>query len=415
MIPIDSKSAMNNAQQASYMDLKDLQSIRKEGLHDKDAALAKIAKQFESIMLHSMLKSMRESNAAFSEDSMFDSSEMQFHQEMFDQQLSLRLSQGRGLGIAESFLRQMKQQYSHPNSNGIHTNEPMPLEKTFTLPESAASGLPNSEIPMSALLADDSIDATSTDPFARDFLVAQRSLAMSPIQQVNLSTASLSTASSSTLLNSTSLTASPFISAPSSKPLAMRYGDVTEKSETPVSPVLVEESGTGTKQAIAITPEDFIEKVKPYAEQAAQKLGIDSRVLIAQAALETGWGRHVIHRDSGESSFNLFNIKASEEWKQDKVVVSTLEFDGTVAKQEQAQFRVYQNMADSFEDYTQFIGEKPRYANAIAQGDNPYRYLQELQHAGYATDPEYAKKVWNVYRSDLVQGATSHTVMARNE
>jgi flagellar protein FlgJ len=164
-----------------------------------------------------------------------------------------------------------------------------------------------------------------------------------------------------------------------------------------------------------MSPEDFVAKVKPYADKAAERLGVDSRVLIAQAALETGWGRHVIHRESGESSFNLFNIKAGSDWQQDQVSVSTIEFNQGVARHEQAQFRVYPDMAASFEDYTSFIGERQRYAGAVEKAENPYAYLKELQAAGYATDPDYADKVWRVFNSDAVQQATDDVVTARKD
>jgi flagellar protein FlgJ len=313
MIPFDSNSVLHQAQQSSYTDLTDLQSIKREGRENKEAALEKIAQQFESIMLQTMLKTMREANDVFAEDSYFNSSEMKFHQDMFDHQLGLSLSQGKGLGIADAFIRQMKQQYLSVEPNGLANHEPIPLDKPF-------------------------------------------------------------------------------------------------KGRDKVDP-----STIGIKKPIAMSPEDFVAKVKPYADKAAERLGVDSRVLIAQAALETGWGRHVIHRESGESSFNLFNIKAGSDWQQDQVSVSTIEFNQGVARHEQAQFRVYPDMAASFEDYTSFIGERQRYAGAVEKAENPYAYLKELQAAGYATDPDYVDKVWRVFNSDAVQQATDDVVTARKD
>lgn len=391
MNPFDSKAVVHHAQQASYMDLKDLQSIRKDGVDDKEAALEKIAKQFESIMLHTMLKTMRESNAAFSEGS---SSEMQFHQDMFDHQLGLNMSQGKGLGIADSFLRQMKQQFLTVEPNGLESGEPLALDKIFTRAQAVAMS--------------PTTDAAVLNPFA-ELIDTDQTAAMTPVSIVDLNVPfvpPVQTPAQQALL----LKAEKFAAMQADASLAAAVKRTRR----------VELSAGGVKQAMAMTPEEFVEKVKPYAEQAAQKLGVDSRVLIAQAALETGWGQHVIHQDSGRSSHNLFNIKAGSDWKQDKVAVSTLEFDGNVARHEQAQFRVYDGMAESFADYTQFIGERPRYANAVAKADNPYHYLQELQSAGYATDPKYAEKVWNVFRSDVVQAVdvtkpAAPTVMARND
>ena len=50
------------------------------------------------------------------------------------------------------------------------------------------------------------------------------------------------------------------------------------------------------------TPEGFVASIWPHAEKAARELGVDPRALVAQAALETGWGRRHIKRDNGDSS-----------------------------------------------------------------------------------------------------------------
>ena len=64
--------------------------------------------------------------------------------------------------------------------------------------------------------------------------------------------------------------------------------------------------------------------------------------MVAQAALETGWGKYVIKDSSGSSSNNLFNIKADSRWQGAKVTTQTLEYRDGIANREQANFRRYE-------------------------------------------------------------------------
>jgi flagellar protein FlgJ len=157
--------------------------------------------------------------------------------------------------------------------------------------------------------------------------------------------------------------------------------------------------------------EDFVQKLYPYAEQAAQELGVSPKVLLAQAALETGWGRSVIKNSDGSSSFNLFNIKASKSWHGGQAQVSTLEYENGIARKERAGFRSYNSYRESFQDYVNFIKSNPRYQTALQNVGNGERYLQELQRAGYATDPGYAKKVMGIYHGDTMAQAGSQISM----
>jgi flagellar protein FlgJ len=150
---------------------------------------------------------------------------------------------------------------------------------------------------------------------------------------------------------------------------------------------------------------DFVEKLYPYAEQAAKELGVEPKVLLAQAALETGWGRSVIKNSDGSSSFNLFNIKAGKSWHGSHATVSTLEYENGVTHKERSGFRSYNSYRESFQDYVQFIKNNPRYRQALEHADNSQRYLHELQRAGYATDPGYARKIMGIYNGDTLAQA----------
>lgn len=152
--------------------------------------------------------------------------------------------------------------------------------------------------------------------------------------------------------------------------------------------------------------EDFVTELWPHAERAAQKLGVDPRVLVAQAALESGWGQHVMQHGNGHSSNNLFGIKADTRWDGDQVRAKTMEFRNGALAREQAAFRAYASPAESMADYADFISSNPRYQDAIGTAD-PQRYALELQRAGYATDPAYAHKIVSILTNDRFQDAVS--------
>lgn len=154
--------------------------------------------------------------------------------------------------------------------------------------------------------------------------------------------------------------------------------------------------------AIADSPESFIAKITPYAEKAAKRLGLDPQVLVAQAALETGWGKHVLSNDKGQSSHNLFNIKTGNNWTGDSVEKRSLEVLGGKNVMESSKFRVYSSIEQSFDDYVNFLKGGERYQQALMSTGDAKTYIQALQDAGYATDPKYAKKVIGVY--DRVAG-----------
>ncbi|MCG7537109.1 flagellar assembly peptidoglycan hydrolase FlgJ [Pseudoalteromonas sp. OOF1S-7] len=157
-------------------------------------------------------------------------------------------------------------------------------------------------------------------------------------------------------------------------------------------------------------PESFISQLWEHAQSAAAKIGLNPAVMVAQAALETGWGKHIIARQDGESSFNLFNIKADKRWQGSSASKMTLEFEQGLPVKKQANFRAYDSLKDSINDYVDFLQSNPRYQQALAKTDNPDQYLDALQQAGYATDPDYAEKIKRVLGRGEFQSMLSASV-----
>lgn len=161
---------------------------------------------------------------------------------------------------------------------------------------------------------------------------------------------------------------------------------------------------SGEPAARASSPEEFVSNVMAVASDAARRLGVDAELLIAQSALETGWGRSLPTHPDGRSAFNFFGIKAGTEWEGPRVVRNTLEFVGGVPERRSAHFRAYSSAEEGFLDYADLVQGSPRYARATAAGDSE-SYARELVRGGYATDPEYAEKWLAIYHGDTLKGA----------
>ena len=150
------------------------------------------------------------------------------------------------------------------------------------------------------------------------------------------------------------------------------------------------------------TPEQFIESMHPFAQQAARRLGVKAEVLIAQTALETGWGQKIIRNEQGHSSFNMFGIKSDGRWDGPEVTVRSLEYNNGIAKKKFSAFRVYESYQQSFDDYVDFIMQNSRYQDAFGPDSDAQQYIRNLQKAGYATDPHYAEKVIDIMERDII-------------
>jgi len=150
------------------------------------------------------------------------------------------------------------------------------------------------------------------------------------------------------------------------------------------------------------SPAQFVRDLMPHALQGAGVLGIAPEVLVAQAALETGWGQKMIRRPDGSNTFNLFGIKADRGWAGGQVQVPTLEYESGVAVKRRAAFRSYASLDEAVSGYVDFVRSNPRYRQALGQAGNTDAYLDGLQAAGYATDPQYADKIRSILqRSEL--------------
>ncbi len=294
--------SISSSQADIYADFNGLAQLKAKASgnsDDKNEALGEVARQFETIFLKMMLKSMRDT---VPESDLMGSEKTKVYQSMYDDQISLDLTKRGDLGLADMIVQQLGGRAS---------------EQTVKAGEDLAH--------------------------YRQFAVQQTQAAL---QEVGVQ--------------------------PSGE-------NVSITLDKPIN-----------------SPEEFIQQLWPQAQKAAQKLGVDAKVLLAQSALESGWGQHVMKNQSGQSSHNLFGIKASHGWEGKTVSVPTLEYENGIAHKRQATFRAYGSYEDSFNDYVQFLKQNPRYQQALDRVDSNEGFVTELQKAGYATDPAYAAKILSI-------------------
>jgi flagellar protein FlgJ len=342
---------MSNIQAADvYTDFNALAGLKAEAKKDSPEALKAVAKQFEALFLNNILKSMRAGKLS---DGLLDSQQSDSYNEMYDQQLAVHLSGNPGVGLADLIVKQLSPKDAAQNTEGSFNRPTNNQALSGSSAEiSSASGITGVVKPQTNKV--DSWINTDTE-------------------------------GTKTIINSYINNDDP----------------QNNMTEIPFRNANAKPSST----------DDFIRQLLPHAKQAAKELGIDPKVILAQAALETGWGRSLIKNSNGSTSFNLFNIKADKSWTGKQAQVSALEFDQGIAKKVSSGFRAYSSFKESFSDYVDFIKTNPRYGDALKQVANGERYLQELQQAGYATDPNYANKIMTIYHNNLV-GFDPNSVVA---
>ena len=313
---------------ALYSDFGSLAELRTDARRDGDASIREVAAQFESLFVQMMLKSMRD---ATMKGGLFESHSLENYEQMYDQQLSLELSNSGGIGLAEVLVEQLSSEAGVSSRAAKSSPEGLPLHGG-----PAPGRLPLGDYRERVLKA----------------------MELSPSR----------------------------VLAPESRP------DAAQETDS---------SAAAARDRKFESPAEFVQAFRPLAEESARRLGVDPAVLLAQAALETGWGRHVTTGQGGSSN-NLFNIKAGAGWKGDTVSVNTVEYRDGVAVRESAEFRAYASPQQSFQDYVDFIEGSPRYRRALENAADGEGYLRELQAAGYATDPAYADKILAIMaRGDL--------------
>ncbi len=354
----------------AFTDINRLNQFKVGG--DTEQNIRKVAQEFESLFMNEMLKAMRSANAAFGEGNFMNSNESKTYQDMHDQQLAVTLSkEGRGIGLADVLVRQMskiKQPSSRPN----------PFAQI--------------EQPVAAVSESKADKVASNEGFRDDVaLLNRRRLAVPGKLADRLLAGIVPSAAEGKALAGNDWIPAQTRAAPREQALSLANSDALTGrriAQPPLAP----------GKAAFSSPQEFVATMLPMAQAVAEKIGVDPRYLVAQAALETGWGKSIIRTRDGESSHNLFGIKSHGSWEGESARVLTTEYKGGKAVKEAASFRAYDSYAQSFDDYVSFLQNNGRYEKALNVTENPERFVKELQQAGYATDPNYARKISQIAR-----------------
>jgi peptidoglycan hydrolase FlgJ len=168
------------------------------------------------------------------------------------------------------------------------------------------------------------------------------------------------------------------------------------------------QSGTGYGANSALEPpargngsdsvNAFVDRLAVPAQAASAATGIPARFIIGQAALESGWGKREIKHADGSSSHNIFGVKATKDWTGRTVNATTTEYVNGQPKKVVERFRAYDSYEDALTDYASVLKNNPRYAPVVQASRDAAGFAHGMQKAGYATDPQYAKKLISIMR-----------------
>ncbi len=356
------------------------------------AKIDKVARQLEGQFAQMLVKSMRD--ASFG-DSLFPGENKMFR-EMYDQKIAEAMTRGKGLGLSGMISRQLSGQAA--DGPALDTRvDPAKASRAYQLnaPAKPAPSLP---------LEDGSQAVRLLQQMAAGAQHGAQA-AVAPMEQ----TLDLIAGRESSSMHRSLGTEDPYIGSLQGEDWAAnsdQWSATASNRGTAISPADAMATRTAVAQLGEHTPEGFVASIWQHAQSAAKELGVDARALVAQAALETGWGkRHIKHAD-GSTSHNLFGIKANG-WNGQRAVAGTHEYVDGVRRNETASFRAYSSPAESFTDYVRLLKTSPRYQQALQAGTDVQGFARGLQRAGYATDPRYAAKIAAIAGGPTIERAVS--------
>lgn len=314
------------------LDMNGFQRLKHNARLDPEAGVQGAAQQFEALFIQMMVKSMRDATPT---SGLLDSRDTTFYQSMLDQQWS-QVMASRGIGLADALVEQLQRQ-------GLVGQTAAPDQELQALITGIPRGTPR--------VLDNPLQPDSVEPPVG----AGRGRFYSELEAIRRPQANMG----------------------------------------PVEPLADAPRPAATSALSADHVERFMQTLAAPAQAASVATGVPAELILAQAALETGWGRHEIATQQGQNSFNLFGIKAGSHWKGKTTDIVTHEYINGRRMQVVDTFRVYDSFEHAFTDYANLIGNNPRYAGVV-QAANAQQAARELQLGGYATDPRYADKLISV-------------------
>ena len=334
---------------ADNRNLRSLKKLAHGSNAEKALALKTAAQQFESLLMQQWVDAMRKTNEELNPDSPLHSKYSTFYQDMLSQQQVQAMVNNGGRLNRNSITYMIAKQFA--SSLGDEGKAMLEELEKGTTPRRLSEGLPMGRATEQALA---SAGTTGTTP---------------------------STDMSTRYKGRTPKTGLGSLIQPTTAQASVRSlrEDFAVEELTPLEDM---KGFSG--------PEDFVQKLMPYAVKAAEDSGMNPLVMVAQAALETGWGDHV------PANNNYFGIKAGKSWQGESMSLNSPEYEDGRMVTRTSRFRSYDSVLESMKDYIKLIKENDRYAEAADKSFDPDNYFNEIQKAGYATDPHYARKLKNI-------------------
>lgn len=339
-MPVSNSQLLNGGApqlRENYSDLNQLDELRRKAQKDPHKALEQVAHQFEAIFMQMLLKEMRQSNTAF-------------------------------------------ESKDSPMNNRYVKNYQQMYDKQLSLDLSKSGSLGLADLIVQQL-----------DPESSNMIPASQLRGGNRSEQFKMPEAN----DLSRMGKVSEKTGKDIAHTPVEAFQPRRFYGQPSELATPAKPI------TATKRQQFASEQQFVQHLMPLAKKIAAPAGISPLAVVAQAALETGWGKRVMDSAPAQSSHNLFGIKASGSWAGPTAKVNTLEYRDGVAKPQLEKFRAYASYEDSLKDYVSLL-QKPRYQGALQQGKDPSAFAEQLQQAGYATDPNYADKIKRILNSEVI-------------
>ncbi|HVL56969.1 MAG TPA: flagellar assembly peptidoglycan hydrolase FlgJ [Burkholderiaceae bacterium] len=352
-------------------DVRSLDALRTAAARDPQAAVKQAATQFEAMFMQLVLKSMRD---ATPKSGMFDGPGREMYEGMLDAQLAQTLA-GRGGGLSEMIARQLSRHITDGEVPAVRRER---IAAAINAGLGAATGAPSGAVTARIAPRHESEVAATPGAAAADSAAASKTAVPGlPAPQQLLSTKAGGAAFARAAQRAAQPTAAP--------------AAVAQPSD----------GGSGDAAASRSPQREFIQRLRDAAQAAQQATGVPAAFILGQAALESGWGRHEPLHPDGSRSFNLFGIKAGSGWRGATVESPTTEYvDGQPVRMAE-RFRAYGSYEEAFADWARLIAGSPRYAAVLQSADSPERFAAGMQRAGYATDPNYARKLSRVIQAAL--------------
>jgi peptidoglycan hydrolase FlgJ len=339
---VSTASATPAMDQSFALDVQSMEALRRTARSAPEQALKQVSRQFEAIFVGMMLKSMREATPG---NGLLDGEQGKMYRSLLDQQLAQHLS-GRGLKLADTMLAQLRRTLRADGDQAL----------------AAAAAAPG---------------GSDAAPVARSVPVAGPTAAPVPAPVAR--------------------EAGPSHAQPPLPVASAIRAPQAQGKDLPAPAAAAADRPPPTGSGIRARVEMFVATLGESAQSAAAASGVPSALILAQAALESAWGRREPRGADGAQSFNVFGIKADASWRGRVSEAVTTEVVRGTPRRVVAKFRAYDSYQDAFADYAKFLTRNPRYANVLSHTD-PAQAAHALQRAGYATDPDYAGKLVRVMR-----------------